>query len=153
MSRFRILLREPLTRRWIERGLDRRLANALVENGIHTIKHLRAATDRELMLLRSVGPQGLRQICELVGREMPHRGLRRKLRPGARERAILEERLRRAEALVVEGEEEIRQQRAVVTSFGSEVRGDTLAHELLRIMEQTQAGRVADLEPLRRRRG
>jgi hypothetical protein len=59
------------SKEWQERGLRGRWARALVANGILTLEHLREATDQQLSALPAVGRQGLRQICELVGRNPP----------------------------------------------------------------------------------
>jgi hypothetical protein len=58
-------------REWQARGLTRRCANSLVAWGILTLNDVRAATDHELSLIPQIGTQGLRAVCELVGRDVP----------------------------------------------------------------------------------
>src|SRR5262249_23410175 len=55
-----------------------RCANSLVACGILTLDDLRAATDHELMLIPQIGTQGLRAVCELVGRDVPSGAATRK---------------------------------------------------------------------------
>src|SRR5215472_10876077 len=58
---------------WEQRGLWPRCARSLLSSGILTLDHLREATNHQLSVLPGVGPRGLSQICELVGRKPPGR--------------------------------------------------------------------------------